>query len=254
MIGVIGGTGFYEFLDDARLIDFGTPYGLPSDLVAVGSVRSTEVAFIPRHGRGHRLAPHAIPYRANAWALKELGVTDIIGPCAVGSLVPNYQPGHFVVPDQLVDRTWGRDSTFIEEPEIHHMAFTDPYSQPHRDLAIAVCRAAGVAVHEAGTTVVVQGPRFSTRAESRWFASSGFHAINMTQMPEVPLARELDIEYVNIAVVTDYDAGVEGQIASVTHEMVLERFAESLATLRSIVVELIGSIASWWASAPLAGD
>lgn len=248
VIGVFGGTGFYEFLDQARTETIDTPYGPPSDAVTIGNLNGVEVAFIPRHGVGHRLPPHAIPYRANAWALKELGVTDVIGPSAVGSLTPAYRPGDFAVPNQLVDRTWGRDTTFIEAPDVHHMAFADPYSDPHRALAIGACTDAGATVHDGGTTVVIQGPRFSTRAESRWFAKSGFHLINMTQMPEVPLARELGMEYVNIAVITDYDAGVEGEIEAVTHEMVLERFGQSLETLRDIVARLIGSIDAWRAS------
>ena len=245
MIGVFGGTGFYEFVDDMRSEVIATPYGPTSDPVMIGTVDGSEVAFIPRHGQGHRLPPHAIPYRANAWAMNELGVTDVIGPCAVGSLVAEYRPGDFVVPDQLVDRTWGRPSSFMEGPDVHHMAFADPYSEPHRTLAITACRAAGAEVHDGGTTVVIQGPRFSTRAESTWFSESGFHLINMTQMPEVPLARELGMEYVNIAVITDYDTGVRGESDPVTHEMVLERFDRSLATLRVAVVGLIGAIAAW---------
>ncbi len=245
MIGIYGGTGFYELLDDARAENIETPYGPTSDPVMIGSVDGKAVAFLPRHGKGHRLPPHAIPYRANAWAMKELGVTDVIGLCAAGALVPEYRPGDFVVPDQLVDRTWGRESSFIESPDVHHMAFADPYSEPHRGMAITACREAGATVHEAGTTVVIQGPRFSTRAESRWFAESGFHLINMTQMPEVPLTRELETEYVNIAVITDYDAGVHGEIEPVTHERVLERFAHSLGVLRIVVTGLISTIATW---------
>ena len=244
MIGVYGGTGFYKFLDDARAEDIETPYGPTSDQVMVGAVGGIDVAFIARHGQGHRLPPHAIPYRANAWAMNELGVTDVIGPCAAGSLVSEFRPGDFVVPDQLVDRTWGRSSTFIEGPDVHHMTFADPYSKPHRELAIAACRAVGASVHDEGTTVVVQGPRFSTRAESRWFAESGFHLVNMTQIPEVPLSRELGMEYVNITVITDYDAGLDGKVEPVTEEIVFKRFARSLETLRGAVLGLITSIAA----------
>ena len=242
MIGVYGGTGFYELLDGARAEDIDTPYGSTSDHIMIGAVEGVDVAFIARHGQGHRLPPHAIPYRANAWAMKKLGVTDVIGPCAAGSLVPEFRPGDFVVPDQLVDRTWGRKSTFVEGPDVDHMTFADPYSEPHRELAIAACRAVGVTVHDEGTTVVVQGPRFSTRAESKWFADSGFHLVNMTQIPEVPLCRELGMEYVNVAVITDYDAGVKGKIEPVTQEVVLRRFADSMKTLRGAVLNLIMSI------------
>ena len=245
MIGVYGGTGFYELLNDGHAEEIDTPYGSPSDRVMVGTVDGVGVAFLPRHGLGHQLPPHAIPYRANAWAMKELGVTDVIGPCAAGSLVPEYRPGDFVVPDQLVDRTWGRESSFVDGPDVHHMAFADPYSEPHRKLAVAACGAVGVNVHDGGTLVVIQGPRFSTRAESQWFAKSGFQLVNMTQMPEVALTRELGLEYVTVAVITDYDSGVYGHIEPVTHEMVVEKFALSLETLRGAVIGLIATIAAW---------
>ncbi|MDH3500580.1 MAG: S-methyl-5'-thioadenosine phosphorylase [Acidimicrobiia bacterium] len=245
MIGVYGGTGFYKFLDNAQERAVDTPYGDPSDRFTVGTLDDVEVAFLPRHGRDHRYPPHRIPYRANAWAMRDLGVTSIIGPCAVGSLVGDYAPGHFVIPDQLVDRTWGRDHTFADGPEVRHMSFADPYSEPHRQAALAACREAGVTVHDGGTNVIIQGPRFSMRAESHWFAQSGFHLVNMTQIPEVPLAREQGLDYVNIAVVTDYDAGVEGHPAPVTHDMVLERFRASLCVLRDIVRRLIPRLAEF---------
>lgn len=243
MIGVIGGTGFYDFLDNAHDVDVETPYGDPSAPLRLGTIDGIDIGFLPRHGRRHQFPPHRIPYRANAWAMKEAGVTDVIGPCAVGSLTRECAPGHFVVPDQLVDRTWGRDHTFVEGPDVQHMSFADPFSEPHRGLAVEACHAAGVTVHEGGTNVIIQGPRFSTRAESRWFAESGFHLVNMTQIPEVPLFRELGLEYVNIAVVTDYDVGVEGEIEPVTHAMVLERFNASLGLLRKVVHHLIPKIA-----------
>ncbi len=243
MIGVYGGTGFYEFLAGARELSVPTPYGSPSDVLTVGLVDGHEVAFLPRHGRDHRYPPHRIPYRANAWAMKEIGATDIIGPCAVGSLRADYAPGDFVVPDQLVDRTWGREHTMHDGPGVQHLTFAEPYSTPHRRLAIDACREVGVTVHDGGTNVIIQGPRFSTRAESRWFARAGFDIINMTQIPEVPLARELGMDYVNIAVVTDYDAGVEGSPEPVTHELVVQRFAEALASLREVVRRLIPRLA-----------
>ncbi len=238
MIGVFGGTGFYEFLKggEERVVD--TPYGPPSAPPFVGTVGDQAIAFIPRHGRSHEYPPHLVPYRANAWAFKELGVDRIVGPCSAGSLVTSYEPGHFVVADQLVDRTHGRDSSFFVE-ETKHISFADPYCPELRPLAREAAQAAGAVVHDAGTTVVTQGPRFSTRAESRWFSESGWHLVNMTQLPEAALARELEICYVNIAVVTDYDAGVEGEIEPVTHHQVLERFHASLDTLKAAIERLV---------------
>lgn len=239
MIGVFGGSGFYEFLDDAREVVVETPYGEPSAPYMVGTVDGVDVAFLPRHGRHHQFPPHKVNYRANVWGMKHLGVDRIIAPCAVGSLVQEYAPGHLVVTDQLVDRTWGRDSTFFDGPETAHISFADPYCSELRPLALQAARDAGATVHDGGTTVIVQGPRFSTRAESRWFAQNGWHLVNMTQFPEAPLARELEMCFVNIAVVTDYDVGVEGEIPPVTHAEVLRLFEETLGTLKETVRMLI---------------
>lgn len=239
MIGVFGGSGFYQLLTEARSEDLTTPYGPPSSPPMVGSVEGTEVAFIARHGTNHEFPPHLIPYRANLWAMRELGVGRIIAPTAVGSIYSEYAPGEFVIPDQLVDRTWGRAHTFFEGPETHHIPFADPYCPDLRSKAAAAVRATVGVVHDGGTTVVVQGPRFSTRAESTAFADSGWHLLNMTQLPEAALARELGICYANIAVVTDYDVGVPGEVPPVTHEEVLERFAEALGTLRTILFRLV---------------
>ena len=239
MIGVFGGSGFYDFLDDPKFVAVDTPYGPPSAEFAVGGFEEVEVAFLPRHGADHQFPAHRVPYRANAWAMKELGVDRVIGPCAVGSLQERIAPGHLVVSDQLVDRTWGRDHTFFDGPETRHLAFADPYCSELRPLAVAACRAAGAETHDGGTVVVIQGPRFSTRAESADFARSGWDIINMTQAPEAQLARELELCYVNIAVSTDYDTGVEGEIEPVTHAAVLERFQASLGTLRDALARLI---------------
>lgn len=244
MIGVFGGTGLYELLDRARTVEVGTPYGAPTAAFTVGEVGGVEAAFLPRHGTEHQFPPHTINYRANLWGMKELGVDRIIGPCAAGSLVPEFRPGDLVVPDQLVDRTWGRPATFYDGPETAHVSFADPYCAELRPLALEACRTAGSAVHDGGTTVVIQGPRFSTRAESRWFALAGFQVINMTQLPEALLARELEICYVNIAVITDYDVGVEGQVEAVTHQAVMERFARTLGTVRQAVLALIPEAAA----------
>jgi 5'-methylthioadenosine phosphorylase len=239
VIGVIGGTGFYEFLENAREVAVATPYGDTSAPLTVGSIDGVEVAFLPRHGRDHQFPPHLVPYRANLWALREIGVDRVISPTAAGSLVEEYEPGHLVVSDQLVDRTWGRPSTFFEGPRTVHVSFADPYCSELRPLAIESVRAAGATVHERGTMVVIQGPRFSTRAESRWFADRGWEVIGMTQAPEAVLARELEMCFVNIAVLTDYDVGVEGDMPPVTHSQVVERFQASLGTLQAALKILV---------------
>jgi len=207
-IGVFGGSGFYSLLDHVEQIKIDTPYGAPSDTVAVGTVAGRRVAFIPRHGKRHQYPPHAIPYRANIFAMKSLGVRRIIGPNAVGSLQTNIRPGDFVVTDQFIDRTTGRADTFYDGPAVTHISTAEPYCPTLRKLAIEIGREQGVTVHSVGTTVCIQGPRFSTRAESSWFTKMGWHTVNMTQYPECVLALEQEICYVNIALITDYDVGV----------------------------------------------
>lgn len=244
MIGVFGGTGFYELLSGARSVEVDTPYGAPSAPLMVGQVGGVEVAFLPRHGRNHEFPPHRVPYRANVWAMKELGVDRIIGPTAAGSLVARYEPGSLVVTDQLIDRTRGRPSTFYDGPKTVHISFADPYCAELRPLAHRAAGAAGATVHDGGTMVVVEGPRFSTRAESKWFTTTGAHLIGMTQVPEAQLARELEICYVNVAVITDYDVGVNGAVPAVTHAAVIERFESTLGTLKETVLALIPAAAA----------
>jgi 5'-methylthioadenosine phosphorylase len=241
-VGVFGGSGFYRFLDDVEFVDVDTPYGRPSDRVAVGQVGGVAVAFLPRHGSGHTLPPAAINYRANVWALKELGVTRVIAPTAAGSLQPHVRPGDFVACDQFVDRTWGRADTFYAEgPTVAHVSAADPYCPVVRELAVAAGREQGVTMHERGTVVVIQGPRFSTRAESRWFSSLGWEVVNMTQYPEVILARELELCYANIALITDYDAGLEGQpdVAPVSVAEVERVFGSNNERVRRLILGLI---------------
>ena len=240
-IGVFGGSGFYSLIDGVREIKIETPYGPPSDVLALGEVAGRNVAFLPRHGKSHSLPPHVINYRANLWAMKSLGVTRIIGPCAAGSLAAHVKPGEFVVCDQLVDRTTGRKDTFYDGPITTHVSFAHPYCPQLRAIAIDAVRASGVAVHERGTVVTIQGPRFSTIAESRWFASAGWEVINMTQYPEAYLARELEMCYANISLITDFDVGLEGQpgIEPVTHEAVIEVFNANNARVKQVILRMI---------------
>ena len=242
VIGVFGGSGFYEFLDDAEEVTLDTPYGVPSAPYTVGTVAGTDVAFLPRHGVKHEYPPHIVNFRANVWGMRELGVSCVIGPTAVGSLQPAYEPGHFAVPDQIVDRTSGRERTFHDGPEAVHLSFADPYCDELRTLAITSLERVDATVHDGGAVVVIQGPRFSTRAESAFYAAQGWELINMTQEPEVALTRELDMCYVNISVITDYDVGVAGERPPVTHEEVLAQFEASLGTLRSAVFDLIPAV------------
>lgn len=243
-IGIFGGSGFYKLLDEVTEVTVETPYGAPSDKIAIATIDGRRVAFLPRHGKGHTIPPHMINYRANAWAMKSLGVTRVIGPCAAGSLQPHVKPGDFVVTDQVVDRTTGRKDTFFDGPITTHISMADPYCPQMRQVAIEQAKALGITVHPTGTVVVIQGPRFSTRAESRWFSRQGWEVINMTQYPEGVLCRELDLCYINIALITDFDAGLEGnpEIAPVTHEDVLKVFQSNNERLRELLFAIIRNL------------
>ncbi|MGI8873723.1 MAG: S-methyl-5'-thioadenosine phosphorylase [Egibacteraceae bacterium] len=239
-VGVFGGSGFYSLLDDAREVPVDTPYGRPSAPVVVGEIEGRSVGFMPRHGLKHDLPPHQINYRANLWAMKHLGATDVILPCAAGSLNADVKPGQFVLCDQVVDRTSGRPDTFFDGPITTHISFADPYDEQMRETAIASASELGIPVHERGTIVVIQGPRFSTRAESKWFQRMGWEVINMTQYPEVILARELEMAALNISLITDYDAGLDGVDAdAVSHAAVLEVFQANNAKLRDLLFHLV---------------
>jgi 5'-methylthioadenosine phosphorylase len=243
-IGVFGGSGFYSLMEKVEHREISTPYGHPSAPIAIGEIGGRRVAFLPRHGHGHRYPAHAINYRANVWAMWSIGVQRIIGPCAAGSLQPHVRPGDFVVCDQFVDRTRNRADTFYDGPVTVHISSADPYCPALRELAIATGRELGVTVHERGTVVVIQGPRFSTRAESRWFSSMGWEVINMTQYPECILARELEMCYVNISLITDWDVGLEGQpdVHPVTAEVVFRVFKENNERVRELIFRLIPRI------------
>jgi len=239
-IGVIGGSGLYQLLTDAETVEVDTPFGPPSGAVTVGLFGGRRVAFLPRHGAGHVHPPHLLPYRANTWALRSLGVRQVLAPSAVGALHDRLPPGTFVVPDQVVDRTWGRDHTFVGAGHVAHAGFAEPYCPRGRAAVLAAARGRGVGAVDGGTVVVIQGPRFSSRAESRANAAAGFDIVGMTGMPEASLARELALCYTNISVVTDADAGVEG--AGVTHREVLDRFAASIETLRGVLAGAVAAL------------
>jgi 5'-methylthioadenosine phosphorylase len=249
-IGVIGGSGFYEFLDDAEHVDVDTPYGAPSSAVTIGRVGGQRVAFLARHGAGHRYAAHRVPYRANVWALHSVGVRSLIAPCSVGSLQPDLMPGQMVVIDQVVDRTWGRPDTFFDagapdgmpgaDGPLHHQTFADPYDAGMRAALVGAARRSGVDVVDGGTMVVINGPRFSTRAESRWFRQMGWQVVNMTGYPEAVLAAELGVRYAALALVTDHDAGVDGHVP-VSMEAVFAMMRSNVERVRTVIAEAITS-------------
>jgi len=227
-IAVIGGSGFYSFLDHPEQVAVTTPYGDPSAPVAVGVVGGRRVAFLPRHGRHHEYPPHRINYRANLWALRSLGVRQVLAPCAVGSLRRELGPGTVVVVDQVVDRTWGRPhSVYDQLGAVVHVGFAEPFCPRGRPVVVTAARQAGLAVADGGTLVVVNGPRFSSRAESQWHQQAGWSVVGMTGMPEAAIARELALCFTTVALVTDLDAGVEGE-SGVTHEEVLQVFAQNI--------------------------
>ena len=239
-IGVFGGSGFYSLLEGAKEVWTETPYGPPSDRVAIGALGGKRVAFLPRHGKDHRYPPHMINYRANLWAMKELGVTRIVAPTACGSLKKEVKPGDMVVADQVVDRTSARKDTFFDGPQTTHVSFADPYCPQMREIAIKSLKEIGITTHEKGTIVVIQGPRFSTRSESKWFAQAGWEVINMTQYPESYLARELEMCYVNISLITDYDVGIDG-IPPVSHEEVVKVFNSNNERVKRAIESIISA-------------
>ncbi len=242
-LGVIGGSGLYEFLDDAVTVEVRTPFGPPSDPLVIGEVAGRRVAFLPRHGADHRWPPHRIPYRANLWALRAVGVRQVLAPSAVGSLTHDLPIGTLVVPDQVVDRTSGRERTFYDGPPagVVHVGFADPYCPAGRELALACTSSAGWPAVDGGTLVVIDGPRFSSRAESQWYAAAGARIIGMTGQPEAALARELALCYTPLAMVTDLDAGIEtGE--GVTMAEVLRVFHENVGRLRGVLMDIVGAM------------
>ena len=246
-VGVFGGSGLTRLLDDVEEVQLTTEWGDPSGPIAVGTVGSTRMAFLPRHGAGHTIPPHRVNYRANVDAMRQLGVRALLGPFAAGSLRPELTPGSLVVVDQFVDRTSGRAETFHDHfsdgPQ--HLTLPDPYDDRLRAALLGAAADIGVGVRDGGTVVVVNGPRFSTRAESRWLARQGWDLVNMTQHPEVPLAGEAGIPYAGLGIVTDHDAGVDDDpsIAPVTQDEVFAVFERTLGTVRELLLATVARIA-----------
>ena len=242
-VGVFGGSGLYDLLDDATTVDIDTKWGAPSAPITISTVGERKVAFLPRHGEHHELPPHAMPYRANVAAMKQLGVRALLAPFAAGSLQATVHPGDLVVVDQLVDRTWGRPDTFHDTfPDgPQHVSLADPYDENVRHALLDAARHVGAPAHDRGTVVVIQGPRFSTRAESAWYRSAGWDVINMTQYPEAALAREADLPYGAIAVLTDYDAGLDG-VEPVSQEAVFSTFEANIGRVRELLLRAVATL------------
>lgn len=244
MIGVFGGSGFYSLLDNPVVKELETPFGKPSSKITIGKIGNADVAFIARHGERHQYPPHKIPYKSNIWAFKELGVSRIIAPSAVGSLKKEIKPGSFLVPDQFVNFT-RRDDTFYNDETVH-IASHEPYCPDMRKLLIDTATEMHLPVHNRGTVVVINGPRFASHAESTMYRQLGFDIINMTQYPECVLAREQEICYANISIITDYDTGVKDDpsIKPVTIEEVLRVFKENNEKIKKLIFNLVPKIVS----------
>jgi 5'-methylthioadenosine phosphorylase len=241
MVGIIGGSGFYELLEDAREVKLETPFGAPSDSYFLGEIDGVPVAFLPRHARGHRILPGEVNYRANIWGMKALGVHYVLSASAVGSLREELAPLDVVVPDQLFDRTKSRPSTFFGDGVVVHMGFADPFCPYTSKAIVEAGRGVGATVHEGGTYVCIEGPQFSTRAESNVYRQLGFDIIGMTNLQEAKLAREAELCYATMAMVTDYDVWYEGE-EDVTLEQVLANVQRNVATAQAIVRRAVGAL------------
>lgn len=238
-IGVFGGSGFYKFGENVEEVIVETPYGRPSSKVFVATISGKKVAFLPRHGVDHRLPPHEINYRANVFAMKKLGVKFVVGPCAVGSVQLDVKPGDIMFCDQFVNKAFGRKDTFYDGPIVTHMPCADPYCPNLRELAFKAADEVGVKYHKTGTVVITNGPRFETRAEASGFGASGWHVVNMTQYPEVILARELEMCYLNISIVTNYSGDVAHQASRTEAQDVVTMFNQNIDRLKKLLFVLI---------------
>lgn len=242
-IGVLGGSGLYEIegFEGRQEVTLSTPYGDPSDAYVCGELEGTPIVFLPRHGRGHRHTPSEINYRANLWGMKAMGVTHIVSVSAVGSMREEIEPGHFVVIDQFVDRTRHRPDTFFGDGCVAHVQFADPVCGTVRRALLAAAEQAGVTTHDGGTYLCMEGPQFSTRAESKLYRSWGMDVIGMTNLTEAKLAREAGICYATVAMSTDYDCWHEGH-DDVTIDAILAVMAKNVAGARSVVKSVVGPL------------
>lgn len=240
-IGIIGGSGIYDpgLLKDAKQIEVKTPYGMPSDKITLGVYEGRKVAILPRHGSKHQFNPTNVPYRANIWALKELGVTHILSPCAVGSLQESIHPGDFVFVDQFIDRTTMRQQSFYDKSQVCHISVADPVCPELHAMLCGAAKKLGVRHNDKGTYVCIEGPRFSTRAESRLYRSWNAQVIGMTMVPECVLAREAELCYASIATITDYDTFKE---EAVSIEAILKTMKGNLENVKRLLLEVIPKI------------
>ncbi len=244
-VAVIGGSGFYQMagLSEIEELRIETPFGATSDAIVVGALEGTRVAFLPRHGAGHRLLPSEVPARANIWALKQLGVERIISVSAVGSLREEIAPLHLVVPDQLIDRTQGRPSTFFGRGLVVHIGFDQPFCPALGELLVGGGLDTGATVHAGGTSLVVEGPAFSTRAEAQIYRSWGADIIGMTALPEAKLAREAEVCYSTLALVTDYDTWNDSH-PPVSVEMIVANLMENVDTAKRAIATVVRALPS----------
>jgi 5'-methylthioadenosine phosphorylase len=251
-LGIIGGSGLYaiDALEDARWIDVESPWGAPSDQLLIGTIGDVKCVFLPRHGRGHRIGPSQLNFRANIDAMKRCGVTDLVSISAVGSLAEHMPPGTFVAVDQFIDRTVAREASFFGPGIVAHVSMADPVCPRLSGLAAGAARGAGAPVHQGGTYLAMEGPQFSSRAESHLYRQWGAHVIGMTAMPEAKLAREAELPYALIGMVTDYDCWREGE-DHVEVDAIIAQMNANAAKARDLVVALAERLPEERAASPI---
>jgi len=240
-IGIFGGTGIYDsgLLEDTQEIDIDTPYGKPSDTITMGTFKGRKIAFLPRHGKKHSIPPHKINFKANIWAFKELGISRIVAPSAVGSLKEEFEPGHFALPTQFLDFTKSREGSFSDNGKVIHISVADPFCPELQTSILNVTNNQDLKMHKDCTYVCIEGPRFSTKAESKFFRTTGADIIGMTLVPECQLAREAQMCYVSISTVTDYDVWAE---KPVTAKEVIATLSKNVEKTKKVLTELIDKI------------